>query len=56
MGKTAVQAILPFRHANKHWLEEMWNGQHVKRLEVAMKEMEDCEGRTSFYEVCVCMT
>jgi hypothetical protein len=51
MGKTAVQAILPFRHANKHWLEGMWDGRHVEAIEVVMKETEDCEGRTAFYEV-----
>ncbi len=50
MGKGVVQAILPFRQANKHWLEALWSGQHVATVEVAMKETEDCEGRTSFYE------
>lgn len=52
MGKTAVQAILPFRHANRDWLDaRVWNTEHVARVEVAMKETEDCEGRTAFYEV-----
>lgn len=51
MGKTVVQAILPFRHANAQALTDIWGGSHVESLEVAMKETEDCEGRTSFYEV-----
>lgn len=51
-GKTAVQAILPFRHANRDWLDAaVWNAAHVERIEIAMKETEDCEGRTAFYEV-----
>lgn len=50
MGKSVVQAILPFRHANKDWLEELWSGKHVAAVEVVMKETEDCEGRTAFYE------
>ncbi len=50
-GKAAVQAILPFRHANRGWLDEaVWNARHVVRIEISMKETEDCEGRTSFYE------
>jgi hypothetical protein len=37
-GKTAVQAILPFRHANRDWLDaEVWNAKHVERIEIAMK-------------------
>lgn len=36
---------------NKERLEELWNGRHVDSLEVVMKETEDCEGRTAFYEV-----
>jgi glucose-6-phosphate 1-dehydrogenase len=36
---------------NKEVLEELWNGRHVDSLEVVMKETEDCEGRTAFYEV-----
>lgn len=51
MGKAAVQAILPFRHANRDWLEKVWNAEHLERVEIAMKETEDCEGRTAFYEV-----
>lgn len=50
MGKGVVQAILPFRQANRHWLEALWTGRHVASVEVSMKETEDCEGRTSFYE------
>jgi hexose-6-phosphate dehydrogenase len=50
MGKGVVQAILPFRQGNKHWLEALWTGKHVASVEVSMKETEDCEGRTSFYE------
>lgn len=53
MGKAAVQAILPFRHANRDWFEGLWNAEHVERVEIAMKETEDCEGRTAFYEVCM---
>jgi len=45
------QAILPFRHSNKHWLEGLWNSHYIESVEVAMKETEDCEGRTNFYEV-----
>jgi glucose-6-phosphate 1-dehydrogenase len=45
------QAILPFRHANKHWLADVWHGGHVESVDIVMKETEDCEGRTKFYEV-----
>lgn len=49
-----MQAILPFRHANLDWLDAaVWNAEHVERIEIAMKEMEDCEGRTAFYEVVI---
>lgn len=50
MGKGVVQAILPFRRANRGWLEALWTGRHVGAVEVSMKETEDCQGRTSFYE------
>ena len=50
MGKLAVQAIIPFRLANEPNLDKIWNDEYIESIEIAMKETEDCEGRTAFYE------
>jgi hexose-6-phosphate dehydrogenase len=48
LGKAMVRGIDKFRAANPE-IEALWNSEHVARIEVAMKETETAEGRTSFY-------
>ena len=42
-------ALLPCRYANRG-LDYLFRREHVERVEVVMKETEDCEGRTGFYD------
>ena len=50
LGKMGAQQITQFRLANMGSIEPLLNAQHVRSVEIVMKETEDCEGRTSFYD------
>ena len=49
LGKLGVQAMYDFRVKNKDVYEPLLNNKHVERVEIVMKETENCAGRTSFY-------
>jgi hexose-6-phosphate dehydrogenase len=50
IGKRAVRDIGTFRALNKDMYDKYWNKDHVESVEVVMKEKEDVEGRTWFYD------
>lgn len=50
LGKQALQGIPSFLSRNRETLGRIMNNQYVERVEVAMMETEDCEGRTGFYD------
>jgi hypothetical protein len=41
--------ILSHRYANRD-LDYLFRREHVERVEVVMKETDDCKGRTGFYD------
>lgn len=49
LGKRGVQQIQVFREHNHELFSRFWNYEHVERVEIVMKETEDCAGRTGFY-------
>ena len=52
LGKAGVKQIQKFRDAfagNEDW-KQLWNANSVESVKVVMKETEDCEGRTGFYD------
>ncbi|PFX26462.1 GDH/6PGL endoplasmic bifunctional protein [Stylophora pistillata] len=50
LGKTGVVHILEFRYSNHNLYKDLWNSDHIERVEIVLKEKNDCEGRTSFYD------
>ncbi|KAJ8259677.1 hypothetical protein GJAV_G00172170 [Gymnothorax javanicus] len=50
LGKQVVSQILPFRRANRMFLEPIWNTHHIERIEIVLKETLDAKGRTQFYD------
>lgn len=42
-------AIEEFRYSNREF-DMLWNKDFIERVEIVMKEKEDCEGRTGFYD------
>eukprot|EP00940_MAST-03C_sp_MAST-3C-sp2_P003407 g3407.t1 len=50
LGKQALQGLPLFMRANKDSLAGVMRSSHVDRIDVAMMETEDCEGRTGFYD------
>ena len=50
LGKTGVAQILEFRYSNHNLYKDLWNSDHIERVEIVLKEKNDCEGRTSFYD------
>lgn len=50
LGKTGVVQILEFRYSNRNLYKDLWNSDHIERVEIVLKEKNDCEGRTSFYD------
>ena len=53
LGKAGVQQITEFRVAQQRaggLTGGLWSGAHIRRVEVYMKEKEDCAGRTKFYD------
>ena len=50
LGKNGVAQILNFRFNNRQLLERSWNRDHLDRVEIVLKERNDCKGRTSFYD------
>lgn len=49
LAKTTVQNILAFRSTEPH-IEKLWNGKHIKYIEVLADEKIGIENRVSFYE------
>ena len=49
LGKLGVQSLYDFRVKNRNVYEQYLNNKYVERVEVVMKETEDCAGRTKFY-------
>jgi hexose-6-phosphate dehydrogenase len=49
LGKLGVQSLYDFRVKNRHIYEQYLSNKYVERVEVVMKETEDCAGRTNFY-------
>ncbi|XP_022099443.1 GDH/6PGL endoplasmic bifunctional protein-like [Acanthaster planci] len=49
LGKIGVQSILPFRALNDKKYKDLWNREHIERVEVVMKEKIDTKGRLEFY-------
>ena len=50
LGKPGVNQILKFRLENKLKYEPLLNKDHVERVDIVLKEMADCKGRTQFYD------
>ena len=50
LGKTGVSQILQFRFDNKDLYEDLWSKDHIERVEIVLKEKNDCKGRTKFYD------
>ena len=50
LGKTGVAQILEFRYSNHNLYKDLWNSDHIERVEIVLKEKNDCKGRTSFYD------
>jgi len=52
LGKAGVKQIQKFRdsfESNEAW-KQLWNANSIESVKVVMKETEDCEGRTGFYD------
>ena len=49
LGKIGVDQILQFRLENARLYEPLWNRDYVSRIEIIMKEQENCAERTEFY-------
>ena len=50
LGKTGVMQILDFRFDNHEQYKDVWNRDHIERVEIVLKERSDCKGRTNFYD------
>ncbi|XP_077869021.1 GDH/6PGL endoplasmic bifunctional protein [Saccoglossus kowalevskii] len=50
LGKPGVQQIMPFRFDNKDKYDQIWNKDHIERVEIVMKETLDCKGRMNYYD------
>lgn len=50
IGKSVVQQILPFRMLNHGLYGDMWNRDHIERVEIVLKEQVDVKDRTRFYD------
>ena len=50
LGKTGVTQILEFRFNNHNQYTDLWNRDHIERVEIVLKERNDCKGRTNFYD------
>ena len=50
VGKTGVMQILDFRFDNREQYKDVWNRDHIERVEIVLKERSDCKGRTNFYD------
>lgn len=49
LGKTGVSQILNFRIQHQENYSRLWNRDHIKSIEIGLKEKDDCKGRTEFY-------
>lgn len=49
LGKPGVNAIEEFRYANRQY-DALFHRDHVERVDIFMKETDDCKGRTGFYD------
>ncbi|XP_031565149.1 GDH/6PGL endoplasmic bifunctional protein-like [Actinia tenebrosa] len=49
LGKTGVAQIMKFRVEHRNKFGSLWNRDCIDSVEIAMKEKEDCRGRTRFY-------
>ncbi|XP_033639141.1 GDH/6PGL endoplasmic bifunctional protein-like [Asterias rubens] len=50
LGKIGVESILPFRMLNQDTYKKLWDGEHIERVEIVMKEKIDSKGRLEFYD------
>ena len=50
LGKIGVSQILQFRFDNQHLYKDLWSKDHIERVEIVLKEKNDCKGRTKFYD------
>ena len=50
LGKTGVSQILQFRFDNQDLYKDLWSKDHIERVEIVLKEKNDCKGRTKFYD------
>lgn len=50
LGKTGVSQILQFRFNNQHLYKDLWSKDHIERVEIVLKEKNNCKGRTKFYD------
>lgn len=49
LGKTGVSQIMKFRDEHRNTFGSLWNRDYIDSIEIAMKEKDDCRGRTRFY-------
>ena len=50
LGKTGVTQVLDFRFNNHDLYKDLWSRDHIERVEIVLKERNDCKGRTNFYD------
>ncbi|EGD81821.1 hypothetical protein PTSG_02535 [Salpingoeca rosetta] len=50
LGKRGVLQIAEFARANRRFVSTYLRRKHVERVEIVMKETEDCSGRTRFFD------
>lgn len=50
LGKGGVTQILDFRFSNHDLYKNLWSRDHIERVEIVLKERNDCKGRTNFYD------
>lgn len=49
LGKVGVFQILNFRVKHNDKYGPLWNRDHIRSVEIGLKEKDDCKGRTEFY-------
>lgn len=49
-GKIGVLQILQFCFDNQVLYNDLWSNDYIERVEIVLKEKNDCKGRIKFYD------